>query len=129
MKISRHNLIEQFRSFAHAGHGVVIGEPGAGKTYTLSYFARRVLAEKRACLYLPLDKLGVSNVVDLHDAIGISGDLIQYLHRQPNANESSPGFMLIDAFDAIRSEMGQRQFLNLIKQSIFELSDTWRVIV
>jgi len=129
MRITRDRLMESFERFASSGHGVIIGQPGAGKTHTLSSFASALLDKKRTCLYLPLDKLGVSGVSDLRDTLGVSEDLIQYLRNQSGTSETTPGFLIVDAFDAARSETGQQQFLSLIRRAIKELGPTWRVLV
>jgi hypothetical protein len=122
-------LMKSFAQFAGAGHGVIVGQPGSGKTHTLSRFASALLEQKRTCLYLPLDKLGVSDVSDLRDTLGVSDDLIQYLRNQSGTTDAAPGFLIVDAFDAARSETSQRQFLNLIRRAIEELGANWHVLV
>lgn len=129
MKVSRDALQAAFREFAHAGNGVVLGHPGAGKTHTVSGFCRGLLDEDRPCLYIPVDKLGIETVGELSQSLGIPADILAYLARERRASQESPGFFVVDGFDAARSDKTQRQLLGLIQQIANRLSATWRVIV
>ncbi len=129
MKIPRGALQAAFQTFAHAGNGVVLGHPGAGKTHTVSGFCKKLIEERRPCLYIPIDKLGIETVGDLSQSLGIPTDILAYLSRERGATEDSPGFFVVDGFDAARSDKTQRQLLGLIQQVEKRLASTWRVIV
>jgi hypothetical protein len=129
MEILRQRMKSEFEAFAHRGSGVVIGLPGAGKTYLLKDFSQKMLMEQRDCLYIPIDKLGVERIADLGNFFGYSGTFSDYLKRQRASSAERLGFVIVDAFDAARSETAQTQFLFLIQNVLRELNSTWHVIV
>ncbi len=128
MQIDRHKLEEAFAAFAQAGSGVVIGAPGVGKTFLLKEFSEKRTNDTLLCLYLPIDKLGVSNEVELCAALQIQGNFVDYLRQQSEA-ASQTGILILDAFDAARSESAQRFFLHLIRRSVTKLKGYWTIIV
>lgn len=128
MQIDRHNLEEAFAAFARGGSGVVIGAPGVGKTFLLKSFSENQTTNNSLCLYLPIDKLGVESETSLQAALHIQVDFIDYLRQQSEA-ASQTGILILDAFDAARSENAQRFFLNLIRRSISTLEGYWTVVV
>jgi hypothetical protein len=73
--------------------------------------------------------LGIETVGELNHSLGIPEDIIAYLSRERGATQDSPGFFVVDGFDAARSDKTQRQLLGLIQQVVNRLSATWRVIV
>lgn len=128
MQITRRNLEEEFAAFAQRGSGVVIGAPGVGKTFLLKAFSETQSDNNSLCLYLPVDKLGVANDSELQAALNIQSDLVDYLRQQAEA-ASPTGILIVDGFDAARSEHAQRFFLNLIRRSVNKLQGYWTVIV
>lgn len=129
MRIPRDALQAAFQAFANAGNGVVLGHPGAGKTHTVSAFCDKLIAENQPCLYIPIDKLGIETVGELSQSLGIPADIPAYLSRERSASQDSPGFFVVDGFDAARSDKTQRQLMGLIQQVVNRLSATWRIIV
>lgn len=129
MQIQREVLLKEFSEFAYSGNGVIVGSPGIGKTYIMKKFAMRLHEQKVPFLYLPVDKLNVETESDLRNEIGINGNIIDFLKSKNNEKSRSTGFLLIDAFDAARSEKTQRIFMNLIHQAVNELNGFWNVIV
>lgn len=128
MRIQRDRLKEAFSVFAEASSGVVVGAPGVGKTFLLKQFSENRAARTALCLYLPIDKLGVENEADLEAALGIRGDFVEHL-RQQSDGISETGILVVDAFDAARSESAQHFFLSLIRRVVNNLSGRWRVVV
>jgi len=129
MQINRHNLMEAFSEFASYGNGIVVGAPGIGKTFILKSYCAELVQKNLPCLYLPIDKLGVETEGALKMELGIKGDLIIYLRNQKIPDEETKGILVIDAFDAARSEVAQKFFLSLIRRIINQLQEVWNVIV
>ncbi len=129
MQIQRENLLNKFSEFSYSGNGIVVGSPGIGKTYIIKRFATRLSEQRLPFLYLPVDKLGVENESDLKKEIGINIDIIEYLRSKNKDKPESTGLLLIDAFDAARSEKTQRVFMNLIRRATKNLDGFWNVIV
>src|SRR5262245_5810901 len=98
MRLERSALSAQLRRFVEIGDGVVVGAPGAGKTYLLKNYCSALLESQVPCLYLPIDKLGVNSETELRSELGISTDLATYLTSQERAGDHPP-VLVIDAFD------------------------------
>lgn len=129
MNINRRELRIAFRSFALGGSCVVIGQPGVGKSFLLKQFVSELIEVKQICVFIPIDKLRVEKDEDLKDELGIKGDFIEYLRAQNSSTEGLKALLIIDAFDAARSEQSQRFFVSLIRRVREKLSGSWSVIV
>ena len=57
-KINREKLLNELLNFASGGHGVIIGQPGVGKSYLLKELHHSLDSAGRPHLLLPIDKLG-----------------------------------------------------------------------
>ncbi|MFA5822562.1 MAG: ATP-binding protein [Thermodesulfovibrionales bacterium] len=111
------------------GNGVIIGPPGVGKTYLLKKLSTSLIENNKPCLYLPIDKLGVETEAALKAELGIRGDFIAYLRSQKVADDKNVGIVVIDAFDAARSDIAQKFYLSLIQRIKNELRGLWNIIV
>ena len=127
INIPRNDLLTNLESFAFSGNGVVIGAPGVGKTFSLKKLAAILLERDVPCLYLPIDKLGVDTEAALKSELEIKSDFIDYLNNQNNTQNI--GVLIIDAFDAARSEVAQKFYLRLIGRVTNKLKGRWNVIV
>ncbi len=129
MKLQRTHLLKELYVFASQGSGTIVGSPGVGKTHTLKAFCSRLIEDSNPCLYLPIDKLDVSTDQSLLSELGISGDFFTYLESIIGTSRAPRGFLVIDAFDAARSETTRSYFLSLIDQVLRRLRNSWNVIV
>ena len=128
MHIDRERLFEELRRFVIRGSGVILGPPGVGKTFLLRAYCEALLAERVPCLFLPIDKLGANSEADLRAELNLQTDLPSYLRSQDRAT-AHPAVLVIDAFDAARSELAQGFVLGLIRRLGEALGDRWRIIV
>lgn len=128
MKIDRKELIKNFEEFAQSGSGIIIGHPGVGKTVLLKQYTEKLLNKKVPCFYLPIDKLGIETELELKAFLKINNDFITNI-KSNKRNYQGKGILVIDSFDAARSEKAQLFFLGLIWDVINKLGDSWNVIV
>lgn len=128
MKLERDGLFAELRAFVKTGDGVLVGAPGVGKTVLLKTYCRALLDEGTPCLYLPIDKLGANSEADLRTELGLQTDVATYLRSQERPTDHPP-VLVIDAFDAARSELAQRFVLGLIRRLKDALGGRWRIIV
>ena len=128
MRIDRATLLARLNQFVTAGSGVVVGGPGAGKTYLLGELAELLDAGGTKYLFLMIDVLGEVTEADLRAELGYhGGDLIASVAGiERNGRQ---GVLIIDGYDAARSERTQRHTLDLISRARRELRDTWNVVV
>lgn len=129
MKINRTCLLDSLESFALYGNGVVVGDPGVGKTYLLLKLRERLKAKGIPHLFLPMDQLGEATEDELRVELSYQGDLIEKLRTELHRSDRQPGILLFDAFDAARSEQKQKRFLGLIRRAAKELRGLWNVVV
>ena len=127
MHIERPVLVEQFQSFVSGGSGIIVGAPGVGKTYVLKEYCRARLDAGEPCLYLPIDKIGAQSESELLTELEIPTTFTAYLRSQEN--HSDQAVLVVDAFDAARSEYAQRFVIGLIRRVQEELGDHWKIIV
>lgn len=127
MKIKRKKLLKDLQNFASQGNGVIIGNPGVGKTYLMKELRQSLKAAGTHPLLLRIDQLGDGKDKTLRQVLSYEGDLIKKLEFVPSSHEKS--ILLFDAFDAARNEQTRKRFLHLIQRAIHDLSESWNVIV
>ena len=124
MKIDRSALLNSLESFVQLGSGLVIGGPGAGKTYLVSQLSKRLEEQNLPNLYIGVDALGEGTSAEIREALELETDLIPSLQREG----IDEGVLIIDGYDAARNERAQRNILELIRRAKQELA-SWRIIV
>lgn len=124
MKIDRSALLNSLESFVQSGSGLVIGGPGAGKTYLVSQLSKRLEEQNQPNLYIAVDALGEGTSTEIREALELEMDLIPALQREG----IDDGILIIDGYDAARNERAQRNILELIRRAKQELA-SWRIIV
>ncbi len=129
MKIERPALVAEFSAFEREGNGVVIGAPGVGKSHLLALHFRSAVQRGRRGLLLQLDRYPIRNDLELRTSFGLDRDLLDILRDDEGASASSPGLLVFDSYDALRSEESQRYVLNLLRRLQTVLQDRWRVVV
>ena len=129
MEIRRDRLAAAFAEFEREGNGVVIGAPGVGKTHLLGSYCRTAVAENRRACLLALDKHSVRNDLELQTELQLERDLITTLADDGHATPTRPGLLVIDSYDALRSEEAQKYVRTLIRRAQNVLQARWRIIV
>jgi hypothetical protein len=123
MKIDRSALLNSLESFVQLGSGLVIGGPGAGKTYLVSQLSKRLEERNQPNLYVAVDALGDGTAAEIREGLELETDLIPALQREG----IDEGILIIDGYDAARNERVQRNILQLIRRARQELTN-WRII-
>ena len=127
MNLERPSLTNAFREFAAGGHGVLIGAPGAGKTYLLKALVRELrAASDDRCLFLPVDRMPFESDADLRAELGVTGDIVSFFERQ---TQHRRGYLIVDALDAVRGDRPRAYVLGLVRRVLARLSDTWTVVL
>lgn len=129
MKIKRNHLVDSLEDFALRGSGVVVGDPGVGKTHLLLELRKRLKSTDTPHLLIPIDQLGDGSEDELRAELSYQGDLIGKLESELRSSGRRPGILLFDAFDAARSEQKRKNFLQIIRRAVRELKGLWNVVV
>ena len=127
IKINRENLRNDLQDFALRRNGIIIGSPGVGKTYLLKELRQNLKSAGIPYLLLPINQLGQGIDENLPHELSPEGDLIEKLKSIPVSDQKA--ILLFDAFDAARNEQTRKRFLRLIRRAIYELSESWNVVV
>ncbi len=130
MNIDRSALAQALVRFARRGSGVVVGAAGVGKTHLIGRAGDLLRAGGEPVFLLPIDQLGEVTPDDLERYLALTGDLIDRLRLEAEAfSANQHGILLIDGFDAARSDTSRRNSLDLIRRAVRELEPTWQVVV
>ena len=129
MEIQRDRLVTEFAEFERDGNGVVIGAPGVGKTHLLGSYFRVAHAAHRPAFLLALDKHSVRNDRELQTEFQLEHDFLETLAADDRATPTEPGLLVIDSYDALRSEEAQQYVRTLIRRAQNVLQARWRIIV
>lgn len=113
------------RQAAAAGHLVVVGDPGAGKSGVLHAFVQSAVQAGDDVVLLAADQLSAASLPALQQELGLGKGIADVLRDWPGQRE---GYLVIDALDAARSDQSARPLRALIR-AVVGLKSRWRVIV
>ena len=116
MKITREPLFSDLVAFATTGNGVVIGRPGAGKTFALRELSRRLKEQAVSHLLLPVERLGQASPAEITALFQREGDFGGIL-RDAVGNKG-PGVLIFDGYDAARGENERSGVFQLIARAV-----------
>lgn len=128
MRIERPDLSAALREFVAAGHGVIVGAPGIGKTHSLREFARVAEAAGTPFLWLAVDRIGGATEEELRLELNYEGEFGPTLKAEFDARPEG-GYVIIDGFDAGRDAAGRARLTQRIEQVMRLCPAAWRVIV
>jgi hypothetical protein len=107
--LRRDALLRSLENSAKGGHLVVVGEPGAGKSWLLKEFVARRKGLGDGVVFLRAEDYAVTSLSDLLRSIG-TADFFAALRGYPGERK----FLVIDSLDSLRAEGSQRAFRDLI---------------
>jgi NACHT domain len=128
MKIDRSSLVSELATFARGGNGVIIGQPGVGKSYSLAELREKLKKDGVHHLILPVEQLGQATEADIRAILRREGDFVDLL-RTAIAGSARPAILIFDGFDAARGENERAGILRLIGRAVNELSGEWNILV
>ncbi|MGB8352248.1 MAG: NACHT domain-containing protein, partial [Chthoniobacteraceae bacterium] len=128
MKIDRSKLISDLLNFATSGNGLIIGQPGVGKSYAIAELCVQLKAKGIPHLLLPVERLGSASEIELKTVLRREGHLVSLL-RAIDKDPKQPGILIFDGFDAARGEDERGGVFRLIRQTVSELRQQWNTIV
>jgi KaiC/GvpD/RAD55 family RecA-like ATPase len=118
IELLRKPLLESLETAASAGSILVIGEPGAGKSWLLAAF---VASRKKAgdgVVFLRAEDHVADSLTSLLHSIG-TRDFLAALRAYPGTRK----YLVIDSLDSLRAEAAQRAFRDLIRTVQREVPD------
>jgi hypothetical protein len=110
-RVDRPSLLSEIWDLTQTHSVLITGSPGIGKSWTIAQFIRKCRINSRPHLAVAAEDFEVRSVDELTSALGFKTDVLPFL-------ESLGGnaVLIIDGLDALRSEMSQRAFRELIDQ-------------
>jgi KaiC/GvpD/RAD55 family RecA-like ATPase len=110
IEILRPVLVDSLERMASGGHLLVVGEPGAGKSWLLKSFVGNRKNAGDSVVFLRAEDHVVNSLEELFRSIGTK-DFIAALR----AFSGNKKYLVIDSLDALRAEPSQRAFRDLIR--------------
>src|SRR5258708_3871069 len=110
IELPRDGLMKKLENAARLGHLLVVGEPGAGKSWLLKSFVERRRKIGDGVVFLRAEDHAVASLADLLKSIGVD-DFFAALRAHPGERQ----FLVIDSLDSLRAEASQRAFRDLIR--------------
>jgi len=129
VRVNRPVLLESLHTFVAGGNGIVVGRPGVGKSYLLTDLHRRLKEVGVPHLLLPVEALGFGGDEELRALLGARGDAVEHIASVLGTKTGAKGAILLDAFDAVRSEDARQRLVNLIRRLIAASQGRWNVVV
>jgi hypothetical protein len=124
IELKRTELLTNLEGMARSGSLLVVGGPGAGKSWLLRQFAaQRDMAGDAVLLLLAEEHNYVESLSQLEESLKLPAGVISTLKAYTGEGK----FLIIDSLDALRAEASQRVFRQLIRLVHRELPE-WKVI-
>jgi hypothetical protein len=123
VKIARQSTAA-LRQAVEMGSVVVVGEPGAGESGALHDVASALQNDERDVVFFAVDRLEASSLGALRTELGLTHELREVLGNWPG---NAPGFLIIDALDAARSDASAQTLRHLLRD-ILQTPSRWRVV-
>lgn len=128
MKIERPALDAALLAFAQGGHGLVLGQAGAGKTHSLVRLAQTLKRTLVPYVLLSVDELGDASEEDLRSSLGYTGT---FGEQMPAIFAAGPGggMIIFDGFDAARNEGARARLIHIIRSAVRRAPPGWSILV
>jgi len=106
------------------GHLLVLGMPGAGKSGALHHLALELDVQKADVVLFAVDKIEAASTGALRTELNLEHELLDVLQSWPG---TAPGYLIIDALDAARSD-GAVKTLQTVIREVTSANGRWHVI-
>lgn len=131
--IERNKLLEDIEQFVINGDGLIIGEAGIGKSYTLKSLQDILNKRGIPTIYTAIDSFACASDQEFRDEFNlkVDEDLISKLQRELSRVEliNQKSVIIFDSFDSARNDLVKQRFLNLIKKIKEKLGEKVNLIV
>jgi KaiC/GvpD/RAD55 family RecA-like ATPase len=122
IELSRTGVLKALEAAASEASLLVLGDPGAGKTWLLQNFVERRTTDGDAVVFLYAEDYAATTIKELEESLEIS-NLVDALR----AYKGKQHYLVIDSLDSLRVERTQRVFRDLIRLVHSQLPD-WRIV-
>lgn len=132
IKIARQGLLDDIEDFAKSGHGLVIGQAGIGKSYTLKEMYSSLVRKGIPAILISIDDFVAANDDEIKKELFIDDnlDLMGKINKEfGKLNSSEKGIVIFDSFDSARNEEVKERFLKIIKNLIKQSNSKINVLV
>lgn len=129
MKIERTELIRRLKEFALTGSGLVIGNPGAGKTFALWDLRSSLIDDGTLTRVFTIDQVFYEDRKDILSRLHLKDKWTDELKKQSDKVGCEKSVLIFDSFDSARNEAKRKVWLGLIEEALRTLPDTWHVLV
>jgi hypothetical protein len=116
-------VAKEFEAGVTGGHLLVLGLPGAGKSGAL-YELARALQKNSDVVLLAVDQIAAASLGALRNELDLEHDLLTVLSSWTGRG---PGYVVIDALDAARSDGAIKALQSLIR-AILSSGGRWHVV-
>ena len=114
----------ELQAGASTGHLLVLGMPGAGKSGALHHLANQLIAQQADVVLFAVDQIEAASAGALRAELSLEHDLLDVLQAWPG---TAPGYLIIDALDAARSDGAVKTLQTLIRE-VTSKPGRWHVI-
>lgn len=125
--VDRSRLVEDLFSFIQKDNGLVIGGPGYGKSYILEELQRYCVERCINCYLIRINDLTSGTYEEIGEELKVNKDWLEVLSRLKHSEHRS--ILIFDAYDTAKDGTLKANIMKAIKKSMFELADTWRILV
>lgn len=128
INIDRRELFSDLLKFSQTGSGLVVGNPGVGKSYLLTQLKNHYLDQKVVCFLIGIDNLSEATDEAIQNELRLQEPWIETFEKIDVINDQK-ALLIFDAFDAARNEDFRKEILAQIRKAKKELAAKWNILV
>lgn len=128
ININRDKLLKDLFDFSKAGSGLIVGNPGVGKSFLLNKLKHTYLDGNHVAIMIRIDNLVDASDEEIQQDLNLESNWIKSLQKV-KIKEDVKALLIFDAFDAARNDTLRSKILKQIQRAKSELSEKWNIIV
>jgi|GEM_PF-1390535 len=127
--INRKELIEDIFSFGQIGNGLLVGNPGVGKSFTIEELQRFCHKKGIPCFVIKINELLNGSDEEINKELKTDTNWIKVFKKIKINSTEFKAILIFDAFDTAKDEKLKLAILKQIKSAISDLKDKWNILV
>lgn len=130
IQLLRPQAEEALYQFVTQHTGLIVGDPGVGKSYSLKQLRERLVTEDTFVRLIRIDRVASTTLSEVLKEINFPENWVHEFRQSQQTATAKRGVLIFDSFDSLRNADTRKLWLEIIRKAVVHLaSDVWKVVV